>query len=327
MFCIHGRGCFRRWDWNHYQGQVPARSIARLAVRPSKRIQKRDGSRIDANEMCDYYLASDFVFDASDSTSGGPLPKKRALKREVVHDDTHSLKSAHFCLRAGEQDLLTWAISRSGTDAALQDLAVERSKYLLDVPERYFTTVGGDRFMIPASTIGESVRMYVKLRGLLPERIIARWRHDSKDQASRDSRKDEWGVFPIMPHIEGSTDDLTTKLASTRYIGPLRAPAKRFYITSVDPGHNTDPSGEFLPFVLRDRESLKPVKNVRHTNDGEPIEESLFDALDYWLHFLRTGVAAHAGEVLNEIEISQTKNVLVEIRLLGPRSEVAPLDC
>src|SRR5262249_49844507 len=78
----------------------------------------------------------------------------------------------------------------------------------------------------------------------------------------------------------------------------------------IDP--DMDPSGEFLPYVLRDRADQR-VLNVPPGAHGKPIRQTLAEALDGWVAFLRTGepaAAKQSGEV-----VLQTEQVLVQINL------------
>ncbi len=41
-------------------------------------------------------------------------------------------------------------------------------------------------------------------------------------------------------------------LQDVQYIGPIRSPAKRYYLAQLDAQPGMDPAGEFLPYVLGD---------------------------------------------------------------------------
>lgn len=116
--------------------------------------------------------------------------------------------------------------------------------------------------------------------------------------------------FPYV--LEAIQRDLSRGLGRTRYIAPLRAAAKRYYIASFDASDVSDPSGEQVPFVLRDR-AEQPVENKRIANKAK--SEPFQDALDYWLRYLRTGEASPPGEPIHEFEVSSREDILVQLSI------------
>src|SRR5688572_25478356 len=74
-----------------------------------------------------------------------------------------------------------------------------------------------------------------------------------------------------------------------------------------------DSSGEFLPYVLRDR-AEQPVEYCA-PGETETRTEALAVALDRWLFYLRTGSLVADENSGREIGIATTREVLVEFSL------------
>ncbi|NBO66035.1 MAG: hypothetical protein EBU88_14540 [Acidobacteria bacterium] len=271
-----------------------------------------------------YELKVDFCFDSIIDTNSRSSSRDDAesLSQE---SDPHSLREARYSLRISSHEVLSWTVLRCSTDELGRAAGrPDRTRYTLDIPSSYFKEVGGPRLMTPVAIPDGTTKLPVLLRGLLPQTIVTKWAHaadaETDEGKDADSEKEEWGAFPIPPHIDEVTQDLFSTITRARYIGPLRAPARRYYLTRFDGGNESDPSGDFLPYILRDLPRLSPVVNRRGVDATQDRTEPLQDALNYWLHFLRTGNRAQGDESLNEIEALQTKSVLVEIKLVGPRS-------
>ena len=107
-------------------------------------------------------------------------------------------------------------------------------------------------------------------------------------------------------------------LARSYYLGPLRAPVKRFYITNLDVGWRIDPTGEFLPYTMKGKGGTKTVLNRRGSRAAESGRGPLNQALTYWIYFLRTGQQLNEVFHPEEITVSTTKDVLVEIKIMSP---------
>jgi predicted ATPase len=301
-----------------------------LSVFPAVQNEIEQRASIDhAHPHADYHyeLKADFCFDTSFSTEATSTPADDGDSYSAERDP-HSLRAAHYSLHIGGHEVLRWKVYRAPPDTPGNPTGrPERTQYLLDIPTSYFKDVGGPRLMTPLTSDTHTTTLPVMLRGLLPQTIVTKWAHNTDNaldnEVEDDSEREEWGVFPIPPHIEEATRDLSFTLTNTRYVGPLRAPARRYYLTRFDGGNESDPTGDFLPYILRDLSSLSPVVNRRILSATEEEPESLNDALNYWLHFLRTGNRAPKHEPLTEVEALQTKSVLVEIKLVGPRSTLA----
>jgi predicted ATPase len=107
-------------------------------------------------------------------------------------------------------------------------------------------------------------------------------------------------------------EDLRKTLDRIHYLGPLRTPAKRYYVTNLDMIPSLDPVGEFLPYMLQYTDKHR-VWNVRPGQHGK-VEESLSTALNGWLYYLREGKEV-TEDRCDEIAVSNLKGVLMEFEL------------
>jgi predicted ATPase len=74
-----------------------------------------------------------------------------------------------------------------------------------------------------------------------------------------------------------------------------------------------DPTGEFLPYILRDK-GTAPVINALPDSLGKIKEHTLAEALSGWLRYLRTGNVKGDETKQTEFELA-TAEVLVELKL------------
>ena len=119
--------------------------------------------------------------------------------------------------------------------------------------------------------------------------------------------------FPLPLLIREVINDLSAEFKSIHYLGPLRSPAKRFYLTNLDITPRLDAAGDFLPYVLRDRgEAI--VTYFPPRGDHE-IRGPLKGAVDAWLFYLRTGESRiHERERYTpEIDFTSVREVLLEL--------------
>jgi predicted ATPase len=100
------------------------------------------------------------------------------------------------------------------------------------------------------------------------------------------------------------------------YLGPLRSPAQRYYVAPAEASEGLDPTGAFLPYVLRDQRTQR-VPSVL-PGSTRPAKEAgqvpLANALGSWLRYLRTGDSTWDSEA-DELAVATTKNVLVEVKI------------
>jgi predicted ATPase len=185
--------------------------------------------------------------------------------------------------------------------------------YELVVSSDYVRLLGPLRTVVGAPQLGTPfLRFAVSLDGLLPERVVAD-RPSAKGRTSAGVGQ-AWREYALPELIGGPLTHLRYALSRVHYVGPLRSPAKRFYVAYVDAGERIDPSGELLPIILRDR-GRELVVNHTMGAQGVKRREPLSTALDYWLYYLRTGVERVTSGGDPEIAAVSTKGVVVELRL------------
>jgi hypothetical protein len=223
------------------------------------------------------------------------------------------LNTAAFTLKTPTETLLTWFVYKA------DDSRTEGPSYVIRLPNKYFEKVGGRRIMdVDPSSDPECIQLSVVLDGLLPARLFARI-HQEKDKQEKvpTDAKDRWNIYPLPPHIDAAIKSLTTALTRIHYLGPLRAPAKRYYVTSSDSLPLMDPAGEFLPYLLALEDEPKVM--FIPPRQKKPQKLGLFTALDHWLYFIRTGETKPMQEHQpHEVRASSMKGVLVELEVPSP---------
>jgi hypothetical protein len=151
-------------------------------------------------------------------------------------------------------------------------------------------------------------RVEVLLRGLLPAGLWAQ----TKGRKPKESEDEDWAFFPLPPLLSECTRDLEIEFDNVHYLGPLRSPARRYYMTNLEIDPKMDPVGEFLPYVLRDQRDQDvfyvPPKG------GRVRRKPLRYVLDSWMYYLRTGEYSEADPEhdLHEIDVASMKDVLLE---------------
>lgn len=241
-----------------------------------------------------------------------PEKSSEEIEEQVSSDHEAILKHATFKIIANSESLLSWEIlfltlSQKGSPL-----------YTVRIPKEYLLKFGG----LESIDLGETDTGFLELgtyvRGMLPDRIIGNVKPGSVGPEGTELARRAW---PLPVHMEHATRALRTALIDVNYLGPLRAPAKRYYTLQTDLGLALDPAGEFLPYILRDR-SETPVWNLRIGPEQRAFRQSLTEALDYWLHYLRTGSAAMENANAwgcHELSIKTFQDVLVQIAVRGVR--------
>jgi predicted ATPase len=117
-----------------------------------------------------------------------------------------------------------------------------------------------------------------------------------------------------MPFIVDTTNRFIRQtFSSLEYLGPLRAPAQRYYSVQEDTrSSELDAAGEQLPFVLQNMASIA-VMNVE-PGKVVPKEQTLEKSLNAWLHYLRDG-SYDSSTKNGELRIKEIRGVLLEAEL------------
>lgn len=271
----------------------------------------------EKNEIVDDLPDVEYMVRARFTFTARAYTPHRIEASELMHEEVFLsgaslpqgiLKKAEYEIIIDDQVLLSWWVEM------VIDEEEDELSYDLYIPKKYFEDIGGLRYLKLEETKYDSIlKATTLLEGLLPGPIVSIVNFDSEDDSSNKDDKEEFGVFPLPPHISSPIDALKNSMRHIHYLGPLRTAAKRFYITNSDITPGLDPSGEFLPYILRDRASSL-VSNVR-PKQNEVREEKLIVALNTWLYYLRVGDVPQENPV-SEISISTTKDILVEFQVM-----------
>jgi predicted ATPase len=233
------------------------------------------------------------------------------------------LKVGSFDLSIKDKLLISWSIEYAGVDNDGD------SKYDIFFQEGYFeadflnTQKGIPELVIDNTTKPGYVKFVASLSGLLPHHFfIAQLKPDISDNESSlrsssdaedNSSEGSWAVFRLPQVVFNVTQHLRNSLENIDYLGPLRSPAKRYYLTHLDTIPNIDSAGEFLPLVLKDMELYNTWYLPPRSTSLEPRQERLTLALNQWLHYIRTGEVL-AETNIEEISLETTK-ALLEFRI------------
>jgi hypothetical protein len=157
----------------------------------------------------------------------------------------------------------------------------------------------------------EFFTIQTSLRGLLPDRLSTRVAiNEPVADAPVEFTNRYW---PLPAAIEETLNDLRRTLNLLAYIGPLRAPAERYYMGQPDYNLGSDTTGKSLPHLLRDR--LDSYVEFQAPNDFTPMKMTLGAALDYWLYYFRTGEISPKIVRKREINIGSYQDILVELNI------------
>ncbi|MCY1000637.1 AAA family ATPase [Myxococcus sp. MISCRS1] len=254
-----------------------------------------------------YKLNSKFTFT--------PPPTSRQEQGGEQNTNNGNLHTAEFNLFLTPQTSIPWRIEPSGKGSSPTDLT-----HIIHIPT-LVTKQSGIQSIVE---LGESADKknnitQVILKGLIPGGMTAQIREPPNNKRTTRPRESSRLVQVPLPSVINRTlYDLRQKLAAIHYIGPLRAPAKRYYVANLESPPGLDSSGEFLPYVLR--ENANTAITTALPQDWTVLQTSLTAALNHWLQYLRTGeTTIHPAE--HEIRVSHLKGVLVEFELKAPQGD------
>jgi hypothetical protein len=264
----------------------------------------RDIPAVQSTKMVPYTLRTRFQFGLSSNPSGGPSGQSRV--------DVPLLKRGHFELQYEEKTLLDWYVTLAPTTVRgpLGDIG-----YHLHLPAAYFKTLGMQTIDVDVGGEEKYVTVATYLKGLLPQGVVARDKQGAQARKTVKTvkRRRLYSIWPIPWPISGSLSHFQRALAQIHYLGPLRSAAERYYVAESGRDPGMDSSGEFLPYVLRDKGDSQVQYCLPGSSDN--VSDSLSVALDTWLSYLRTGRAQTRSFTTGEISLETTKGVLVELSI------------
>jgi len=281
---------------------------------------KRDAKRVQ------YFLKSTFNFSAVDSEPGN---RRRQKGNRSDQQFQGVLNKAEFeMLDLNNERITNWIVTRKSVES--------KNYYAIQFPKKYFVTAYGalipelikdipdlfpelheeDQFTIDENKSNdEYVEFRTSLFGILPNKITIEKVENSSDAKSKSIHRFE---LPFHPILEAVQRDLQIALESIEYLGPLRTPAKRYYLTPLDTNPHMDPAGEFLPYVFKDlSQGKRYIINYMPPGEVEIKKNvSLVSAVNSWIHYIRTGSTEEIDSRHSEIEYEQTK-VVLEFKIKG----------
>jgi predicted ATPase len=216
------------------------------------------------------------------------------------------LESSEYVLTVGQENLLNWEVIFSDKDKEGD------REYSILIPNDYFRSIKGfPKIEIDYDFRKGYAKIGVILDGILPRGLIGKLLPEEGELFDDESER-KLVVSPLPPDIFQVVRNLKNDLVKIDYIGPLRSPAKRYYLTQPDISPRMDPAGEFLPFILRNIGEYN-ASYIRPGENPKPIVEPLFIALNVWMHYIRTG---QKDQEHSNNEISwNTNRALVEINV------------
>ena len=228
-----------------------------------------------------------------------PASRKRGQSQQAF------LKEATFEFRSENDVELSWNLI----------LNADAKSYDILIPVEYYgMTRGFEITGVLKDEAAKQVRIETFMRGILP---IGLWAPaKSKKGKGPEKGKEDWSFFPLPPLIRQCSETLSSDLNGIHYLGPLRSPAKRFYMTNLDVVPTMDAAGEFLPYVLRDQRN-EEVLYLPPKRSEKLLRKPLKYALDSWMYYLRTGQQLPMDDLedLHEIDVASMKDVLLEFTL------------
>jgi predicted ATPase len=226
------------------------------------------------------------------------------------------LREADFSIMHDEQVLLSWKVELPENRSYAAKSSYLKTPYVLSMPRSYLEEAGGTEFIaIRGRGDSADVRFGVLLQGLLPSMMIGRlrtaWMKEHAPGAVADPRD---RAIPLPPLIEAAVDSIRASLEDTRYIGPLRAPAQRVYVSPADAETQLlESDDDYVIQSLR----VAAVCTVHDWRPGRGLHETdLHEALQYWLHYMRTGM--HSSPRTDELVLDLLGDSIIQPRIRSP---------
>lgn len=267
-------------------------------------------------QYVDYDLDVRFVFSRSVDSISDNVVKRKLRSNNDCKKVNGSLLEAYFSILINNTVVLDWHVISANSVENNKSIR----KYYIHIPYKYFEFVRGDKFIL-AEEADENgyISLEVLITGILPDAVWGIWKDDHKSDNKNNSVNVNKNKIPLPPLINTVISDLTDRLNGLHHIGPLRAPGQRYYIASEDEV-GLDSSGEFLPYILRDRkESI--VYNCFPDKHWKCEDVKLIDAVNYWLHYFRTGKYQNKSNCKKELKVNIKESLLVNFDLKNQKGD------
>lgn len=254
------------------------------------------------NDLYEYELNAGFTFKAFRE----PLfeDNRRYNKTSFYNDFVGLLNESSFSLSVLGNDILSWSLQ-------LDKYRDKLPSYIFKIAYNYYKVLFDNTYAnFNFRRNWDFIEATTYLRGLLPiDLFIEQDRHynflESQNRTLR---------IPLPEIINEACVDFYNAFANIHYLGPLRSPAKRYYLTSIDAKEDYDTSGEFLPNIIRFN-YYTIIQNILPLTDSL-VDQELYQAIDSWLYYIKTGSQINNRKNKNELDISISKDVL-EIAIKG----------
>jgi energy-coupling factor transporter ATP-binding protein EcfA2 len=291
------------------EGHMPV--VVANQLRSLKNMPTEDVAVESLGEPVPYSLESTFCFGVipgeKPTVESSAFTSTRSVQETFSPSPKGLLKSATYGLSMNKDRLLSWKVICSGLD---EDGDPE---FHFLIEETYFDTIKHlQKIVVDRETDEDYIRVRAVLRGLLPQYLIAQLVQEEEEESDAE-QQEQWLIEPVPEIVYNVSRQLSQTLTEIDYMGPLRSPAKRYYLTSLGISPPMDPAGEFLPFVLREIDRYE----VSYMSPGLGTEAErgpLAQALNLWIHYIRTGEESPREVPKEEIDLETTK-VLVEFRI------------
>jgi predicted ATPase len=279
------------------------------------------------NKFVDYYLKSGFTFTPNNKDELSNNAKKDSQRSDNKLQGI--LDKADFEILDTDGNRLTaWSVKRKcennkyyyyfqlprtffmqAYSELIPDLIKEIPDLLKEIKGKHIEREHDDK---NANTI----EFRTTLVGLLPNNIIIERVNPNSEENSK--KKTQRVTLPLHPIFETIQTDFQKSLESIKYLGPLRSPAQRYYLTPLDINPPMDPAGDFLPYIFKNLSEGEKYLIDYFPPGGKKVlvKQPLIEAVNSWLHYIRTGYNQEYSTKENEIEYEQTK-VVLEFKIKG----------
>jgi predicted ATPase len=244
-----------------------------------------------------YTLDSTFIFQ--NINSSGNI----GLENDTVPSAQGKLISSIFNVSFGDHQIYSWSVKSSKKEW-------KDTSYKIRIPE-FTMSAFWRRSELAMNKIytDKTISYDTMLDGLLPAQIMSR-------EQEQERRPGDVFMRNIPYYVRRPLNDFTNALSQINYLAPLRSASSRYYLANYDITPDLDPRGEFLPYVLGGIgfSGLQEVENVLPLNKTV-IKQSLSDALNGWLSYIRSGEKINRNSKRDEYKTNSIKGPVVEIDL------------
>jgi hypothetical protein len=270
------------------EGKVPVN-----VVNDIKKQRGKEEFSLENDKSVSYNLCTRFSF--------GVIPENEGSSRAYLHEGFYSVQLEN-------EVLAEWKIKyKSFYEDGEPKFDLIISKEFLDIDDRLNTLISEDEkeLSVHAYFSGELIPIGM----VIPD--------ERKKEEIGAEEGGHYNLLPIPSLIYNISRNFIRSLNEIEYIGPLRSPAKRFYLTRSDVDISSDFQGESIPYVLKEIEHFKS-RYISPNDFHKVVEEELFYAMTTWLHYIRTGKIMEDPRAERELSYKITEKHLIQINIKSP---------